>query len=185
VIDAQPNQSGSIMALLDREDIGRGRTQVDAVGTGETNSASQYAAVNNIEALTLPVFIVVDGGLISEEMCQEGSSANAQRVFGTDNKLSAYRFAQFNVPQAGSYIVRLVTTNKPLGADGDPDFGVYDAQGLIGPDFADLTFQADLESHTLQLADGQHWAWMQDFNFNSQGAGKSGRYCQRLEVVPQ
>ena len=26
VIDAQPNQSGSIMALLDREDIGRGRT---------------------------------------------------------------------------------------------------------------------------------------------------------------
>ncbi|MDA8535436.1 hypothetical protein N9K70_07390, partial [Pseudomonadales bacterium] len=185
VIDAQPNQSGSIMALLDREDIGRGRTQVDVVGTGETNSASQYAAVNNIEALTLPVFIVVDGGLISEEMCQEGSSANAQRVFGTDNKLSAYRFAQFNVPQAGSYIVRLVTTNKPLGADGDPDFGVYDAQGLIGPDFADLTFQADLESHTLQLAEGQHWAWMQDFNFNSQGAGKSGRYCQRLEVVPQ
>ena len=39
VIDAQPNQSGSIMALLDREDIGRGRTQVDVVGTGETNSA--------------------------------------------------------------------------------------------------------------------------------------------------
>ena len=85
------------MALLDREDIGRGRTQVDPIGTGETNSAVQYAAVNDIEALTLPVFTVVDEGLISEEMCQEGSSANAQRVFGTDNKLSAYRFAQFNV----------------------------------------------------------------------------------------
>ena len=40
VIDAQPNQSGSIMALLDREDIGRGRTQVDSLGTGETNSAA-------------------------------------------------------------------------------------------------------------------------------------------------
>ena len=61
------------MALLDREDIGRGRTQVDPIGTGETNSAAQYAAVNDIEALTLPVFTVVDEGLISEEMCQEGS----------------------------------------------------------------------------------------------------------------
>ena len=81
--------------------------------------------------------------------------------------------------------MRVVTTDKPLGADGDPDFGVYDAQGLIGPAYTDLLFQADLESHTLQLAKGQHWAWMQDFNFNSQGAGKSGRYCQRLEVVPQ
>ena len=185
VIDAQPNQSSVTMALLDREDIGRGRTQVDPIGTGETNSAVQYAAVNDIEALTLPVFTVVDEGLISEEMCQEGSSANAQRVFGTDNKLSAYRFAKFNVPEAGSYIVRVVTTDKPLGADGDPDFGIYDAQGLIGPDFADLTFQADLESHTLQLTKGQYWAWIQDFNFNSQGAGKSGRYCQRLEVLPQ
>ena len=33
--------------------------------------------------------------------------------------------------------------SKPLGADGDPDFGVYDAQGLIGPELnAELTCQA-------------------------------------------
>ena len=76
VIDAQPNQSGSIMALLDREDIGRGRTQVDPVGTGETNSAAQYAAVDNIEAVTLPVFTVVDEGLISAEMCQDVSAGD-------------------------------------------------------------------------------------------------------------
>ena len=79
VIDAQPNQSGSIMALLDREDIGRGRTQVDPIGTGEANSAAQYAAVDNIGALTLPVFTVVDEGLISEEMCQDVLPATAPR----------------------------------------------------------------------------------------------------------
>ena len=97
VIDAQPNQSGSIMALLDREDIGRGRTQVDPLAQGKPIRQLNMQRLMNIEALTLPVFTVVDEGLISEEMCQEGSSANAQRVFGTDNKLSAYRFAQFNV----------------------------------------------------------------------------------------
>ena len=75
------------MALLDREDIGRGRTQVDPIGTGETNSAAQYAAVDNIEALTLPVFTVVDEGLISAEMCQDVSPATAHETLVSDNKL--------------------------------------------------------------------------------------------------
>ena len=71
VIDAQPNQSGSIMALLDREDIGRGSVQIDSLGSGEANSASEYAAVENIEAMTLPVYTVLDSSLVSAEMCQD------------------------------------------------------------------------------------------------------------------
>ena len=121
------------MGLLDREDIGRGRTQVDPIGTGETNSAVQYAAVDNIEALTLPVFTVVDEGLISAEMCQDVSPATAHAIW-YDNKLGAYRFATFDVPEAGNYKVRLVTTAKPFGVDADPDFGVYNKQGLVGPE---------------------------------------------------
>ena len=99
------------MALLDREDIGRGRTQVDPIGTGETNSAAQYAAVDNIEALTLPVFTVVDEGLISAEMCQEcpaGELPSATLVLTIN--WCAYRFATFDVPEAGNYKVRVVTT---------------------------------------------------------------------------
>jgi hypothetical protein len=184
VIDARPNQSSAIMALLDREDIGRGRTQVDAIGTGETNSAARYAAVDNIEEKTLPVFTVMDSSLISEEMCQDVLPASAFREFGIENKLGAYRFAQFEVPQAGTYAVRLITTAKPTGSVSDPDFGVFDIQGLVGPELRDLSGRANLESHALQLAKGQHWAWVQDYN-NYQRGGNSGRYCQRLEVVPQ
>ena len=184
VIDARPNQSSAIMALLDREDIGRGRTQVDAIGTGETNSAARYAAVDNIEEKTLPVFTVMDSSLISEEMCQDVLPASAFREFGIENKLGAYRFAQFEVPQAGTYAVRLITTAKPTGSVSDPDFGVFNTQGLVGPERRDLSGRANLESHALQLAKGQHWAWVQDFN-NYQRGGNSGRYCQRLEVVPQ
>ena len=184
VIDAQQNQSSAIMALLDREDIGRGRTQVDAIGTGEANSAAHYASVDNIEAVTLPVFTVVGSSLVSAEMCQDVLPATAPRDFGIDNKLGAYRFAQFDVAEAGSYTVRLVTTAKPLAVDADPDFGIYDAQGLVGPELNDLTANADVEAHTLALAKGQHWAWVQDYN-NYQRSGNSGRYCQRLEVVPQ
>ncbi|MDG1115221.1 MAG: hypothetical protein P8N63_15740, partial [Pseudomonadales bacterium] len=184
VIDAQQNQASAIMALLDREDIARGRTQVDAIGTGETNSAALYAALDNIEEKTLPVFTVMDSSLISEEMCQDVLPASAFRTFGIENKLGAYRFAQFEVPQAGTYAVRLITTAKPSGSVSDPDFGVYNTEGLVGPEFRELSGRADLESHALQLAKGQHWAWVQDFN-NYQRGSNSGRYCQRLEVVPQ
>ena len=89
------------MGLLDREDIGRGRTQVDPIGTGETNSAAQYAAIDNIEAVTLPVFTVVNEGLVSAEMCQDVSPASAAREFGIDNKLGTYRFATFECPRGG------------------------------------------------------------------------------------
>ena len=184
VIDAQPNQSSLIMALLDRENIGRGRVQVDSLGSGEANSAGEYAAVENIEAMTLPVYTVLDSSLISADMCQDVLPASAPRVFGIDNKLGAYRFAQFEISQAGNYTVRLTTTAKPLGAASDPDFGVYNAQGLIGPQLNELTGAVDLESHILQLAKGQYWAWAQDYN-NYQRGSNSGRYCQRLEVVPQ
>ena len=130
----------AIMALLDREDIGRGRTQVDPIGTGKPIRQLNMQRLMNIEALTLPVFTVVDEGLISAEMCQEVSCRRLPSASSVlDNKLGAYRFAQFECPEAGSYTVRVVTTRKPLGADGDPDFGIYDAQGLIGPDLADLT----------------------------------------------
>ena len=184
VIDAQPNQSSVTMALLDREDIGRGRTQVDPIGTGEANSAAQYGVVDNIKALTLPVFTVVDEGLISAEMCQDVLPATAPRDFGIDNKLGAYRFATFDVPEAGNYKVRLVTTAKPFGVDADPDFGVYNKQGLVGPELNELTADVDLETHSLSLTKGQHWAWVQDYN-NYQRGPNSGRYCQRLEVLPQ
>ena len=184
VIDAQPNQSSGIMGLLDREDIGRGRTQVDPIGTGETNSAAQYAAIDNIAAVTLPVFTVVNEGLISAEMCQDVSPASAAREFGIDNKLGTYRFAQFEISQAGNYTVRLTTTEKPLGTASDPDFGIYNAEGLIGPELNELTADIDLESHTMLLAKGQYWAWVNDYNNYRRGGG-SGRYCQRLEVVPQ
>ena len=184
VIDAQPNQSSAIMGLLDREDIGRGRTQVDPIGTGETNSAAQYAAIDNIEAVTLPVFTVVNEGLVSAEMCQDVSPASAAREFGIDNKLGTYRFATFDVPEAGNYKVRLVTTAKPFGVDADPDFGVYNKQGLVGPELNELTADVDLETHSLSLTKGQHWAWVQDYN-NYQRGPNSGRYCQRLEVLPQ
>ena len=184
VIDAQPNQSSLIMALLDREDIGRGRVQIDSLGSGEANSAGEYAAVENIEAMTLPVYTVLDSSLVSADMCQDVLPASAPRVFGIDNKLGAYRFAQFEISQAGNYTVRLTTTAKPLGAASDPDFGVYNAQGLIGPQLNELTGAVDLESHILQLAKGQYWAWAHDYN-NYQRGSNSGRYCQRLEVVPQ
>jgi len=184
VINAQGNQSSLIMALLDRENIGRGVAQLDALGTGETNSAKQYAEVDNIEAVTLPVFTVLDSSLISTELCQDVAAADALRDFGIENKLGAYRFAQFEVAQAGSYTVRLVTTEKPQGTDGDPDFGIYDAKGLVGPEIRDLTADVDLESHLLQLAKGQYWAWVLEYN-NYQLGSNSGRYCQRLEVVPQ
>gem|GEM_PF-1204322 len=184
VINAQGNQSSLIMALLDREDIGRGRMQVDPIGTGETNSAKQYADVDNLEALTLPIFTVIDSSLVSTELCQDAASENALPDFGIDNKLGAYRFAQFEVTEAGDYTVRLVTTVKPEGATADPDFGIYNAAGLVGPELGDLGAQPSLESHTLQLAKGQYWAWVQDYN-NYQRTGDSGRYCQRLEVVPQ
>jgi len=184
VIDAQPNQSSGIMGLLDREDIGRGRTQVDPIGTGETNSAAQYAAIDNIAAVTLPVFTVVNEGLISAEICQDVSPASAAREFGIDNKLGTYRFAQFEISQAGNYTVRLTTTEKPLGTASDPDFGIYNAEGLIGPELNELTADIDLESHTMLLAKGQYWAWVNDYNNYRRGGG-SGRYCQRLEVVPQ
>ena len=55
---------------------------------------------------------------------------SAARVFGIDNKLGTYRFAQFEISQAGNYTVRLTTTEKPLGAASDPDFGIYNARRL-------------------------------------------------------
>ena len=84
----------------------------------------------------------MDEGLISEEMCQDGPAGDcpARLRYLTIN-WARIALLSLNVPRAGSYIVRWLRRLKPLGADGDPDFGVYDAQGLIGPDFADLTFQ--------------------------------------------
>ena len=65
----------------------------------------------NIEALTLPVFTVVDEGLISAEMCQDGPAGDLPSASSVlDNKLGAYRFAQFEISRAGSYTVRVATT---------------------------------------------------------------------------
>jgi hypothetical protein len=184
VIAADISQTRAIMALFNREDIGSGLTTLSASGVGETNSAQDYTDVTGVSDYTLPIFTILDSSLISQEICQTAATNNNQRTFGVDNKLGAYRFVQFEISTAGDYNVALTTTATPPDAAGDPDFGIYNASGLIGPDPGALTFDANSESHTLRLAKGLYWAWLQDFN-NHEPGSESGRYCHRLEVVPQ
>ena len=184
VIAADISQTRAIMALFNREDIGSGLTTLSASGVGETNSAQDYTDVTGVSDYTLPIFTILDSSLISQEICQTAATNNNQRTFGVDNKLGAYRFVQFEISTAGDYNVALTTTATPPDAAGDPDFGIYNASGLIGPDPEALTFDANSESHTLRLAKGLYWAWLHDFN-NYEPGSQSGRYCHRLEVVPQ
>jgi hypothetical protein len=184
VIAADISQTRAIMALFNREDIGSGLTTLSASGLGETNSAQDYTDVTGVSEYTLPIFTILDSSLISQEICQTAATNNNQRTFGVDNKLGAYRFVQFEISTAGDYNVALTTTATPPDAAGDPDFGVYNGSGLIGPDPEALTFTANSESHTLRLAKGLYWAWLHDFN-NYEPGNQSGRYCHRLEVVPQ
>ena len=75
------------------------------------------------------------------------------RVFGTDNKLSAYRFAQFNVQkQEAISCVRLRRIN-PWALMAILILASTMHEGLIGPELnAELTCQdVDLESHTLAV----------------------------------
>ena len=83
----------------------------------------------NIEALTLPVFTVLDSRAGSQQRCAKMSCRrSAPRVFGIDNKLGAYRFAQFEMSQSRQLYRSTHYDAKPLGAASDPDFGVYNAQ---------------------------------------------------------
>ena len=128
----------------------------------------------------------MDSSLVSAEMCQDVLPAYC----ATRTSVSTINWGLIALPslkcrRAGKLYRALGhDTAKPLGAASDPDFGVYDAQGLIGPELNELTADVDVESHNLRLVKGQHWAWVQDYN-NYQRGGNSGRYCQRLEVVPQ
>ena len=184
VIAAQNTQTRAIMTLFNREDIGLGLTTLSVAGVGESNSAQEYTEVIDVADYTLPIFTVLDNSLISKEICQTAATNNNQRTLGVDNKLGAYRFVQFEIGTAGDYNVALITTATPPDATGDPDFGIYNASGLVGPDPEALTFNANSESHTLRLAKGLYWAWLHDFN-NYEPGSQSGRYCHRLEVVPQ
>ena len=79
--------------------------------------------------VTLPVFTVVDEGLISAEMCQDVLPALRHATSVSTINWCAIALLSLNVRSRKLYRA-LVTTAKPLGADADPDFGIYDAARL-------------------------------------------------------
>jgi len=184
VIAARPSDKSKIMALINKQNINRGLSDLDAFGSGETNSAAQYTDLDDLDSVILPVFSKIGSNLVSSDICHDVSNPGAQTSFGFGNRLGAFRFAKFEIVQAGSYRVRLITTEKPAEAVADPDFAIFSSGGLIGPQEGLLTAEADLESHILELSKGQYWAWVQDYN-NNELTEESGRYCHRLEVLSQ
>ena len=175
LISSQSNSKDEILSLFADEDIAANRTNLDNFGEGETNSGAQYTRTLGIEELTLPVYRQIPTSLELSSICQDA-------VFGPLNKLGNYSFARFSVPTTGTYTVRVSSTVSPVGSIPDPDFGVFDASGLIGPSFAELTFDVGSEVHDLALTAGDYWLWVQDYN-NNDADGTSGRYCQRLEIT--
>jgi hypothetical protein len=175
LISAESSRKGEILSLFAGEDIAANRTDLDSFGEGETNSGEQYTSSQGIAELTLPIYRQIPTSLELSSICQDA-------VFGPLNKLGNYSFARFSVPTTGTYTVRVSSTVSPMGATPDPDFGVFNASGLIGPSFAELTFNVGSEVHDLALAAGDYWLWVQDYN-NFDANGTNGRYCQRLEIT--
>ena len=175
LISAESSRKDEILSLFAGENIAANRTDLDSFGEGETNSGEQYTSAQGIAELTLPIYRQIPTSLELSSICQDA-------VFGPLNKLGNYSFARFSVPTTGTYTVRVSSTVSPMGATPDPDFGVFNASGLIGPSFAELTFNVGSEVHDLALTAGDYWLWVQDYN-NFVANGTNGRYCQRLEIT--
>lgn len=176
VLNASSDESTVIMQLLNAQEIGQGQSVVDVFGSDETNSASRYTANADVGDITLPIYSDLGTDLAIDEVCQDV-------YFGGGNKLGVYRFVSFSIENSAKYQITATTTTSPAGASADPDFYLYNERLVTASEGAAI----GSESTTVDLAAGDYWLAITDWNNNDNNSDNPtpGRYCQSLEVIQQ
>lgn len=175
LIAASPDELTEIMKLLNAQEIAQGLSVIDSLGSNETNSAENYTVNTDVGDITLPIYLELGEELAIDEVCQDV-------YFGGGNKLGVYRFVTFSISDEGQYQINATTTRSPSSVS-DPDFYLFNGGNVAaseGPENGS-------ESTTLNLASGDYWMAITDWNNNDNNTNNPfpGRYCQSIEVKQQ
>ena len=176
--DQNPAEVAAINALLQNANISDGNGGIDLYGDLETNDGAADGVTETGDVLPIYTPIQVDGTPVTN-LC-----SNVDQ--GDFNKLSTHRFLRFTVAVDDAYLIRVdATATRPAGAAVDPDFAVYDENGL-------LTFAVkapdEFEEKVILLGAGDYVLVIWDDNnvgiLLDEANRTLGRYCQDVTIAP-